>query len=441
MDVREQYKAKLVSAVELAGKVQDHWVLYVNSASSFPCDFVDALAARGEELVGVRLNHAMRREVRPLTRDPVDPALSGHILHISDFTWDDPVRQAIWEGRATYRPTHPTETARFYPWEINLFVSAASPMDSEGYLSLGAFGGWGMGFLPLAKQVALEVNPAQPHVPGGCRVHISEVDYIVEADYPMTAMSTGSTLEQAVATDVEMAIAGNVFGLIENGCTLQIGAGTVPNVVASLIIDSDIKGLNLHTEAVFDWLVDLTEAGKVDNTGKPTHQGRTLFALALGSPRLYQFLHENPGVEMQSIAYVNNPALISQNPRQIAVNTTLAVDLWGQCASETLGHRHYSGSGGQWEFNRGAYLSPGGKGVIALPSTAKGGTISRISACLPEGSAVTIPRNDVDYIVTEYGVARLKGKDTRDRALELISIAHPDFRGELKSMARKHGLI
>lgn len=440
MKVQEIYESRVASAEQVAAQVQKGNVVCVNGGSSFPSEFVEALAARGPELEGVILNHLMRGG-RPLKHDPVAPDLAGHIIHVSDFVWDEPIRKAIWEGRASYRPNYPTEAAKFFPWPIDLFVSTASSMDDHGYMCLGPSGGWGIDFARKAKKIVLEVNPAQPRIHGSCWLHISEVDAVIETDYPMLAMRGDSSEKERPKTEPETAVAGNVLELIEEGCTIQIGGGVIPNVVAASICESGIPHLNIHSDAVSDWLVDLTEAGLIDNRGKTHHPGKSVFAIAAGSTRLYNFLNDNPAMAMLPSSYVNNPALIRNNPKQISINTTLSIDLWGQCASETFGTQHFTGTGGQWEFNRGARLSPGGKGIIAFPSTAQKGKFSRIVASLPEGSAVSISRHDIDHVVTEFGIARLRGKDTRARAEELIAIAHPDFRSELRDAAKRMGLI
>lgn len=436
------YRQKVKSADDVAATVQSGDFVYVNGGPGYPCDFMEALARRAPQLEGVRFGHPMRRASRQLDPDPYSLALKGHLQHVSDFSFDTDIRAAINSGLATFRPNIPTETARFFAYPLDVVVCAASPMDAHGYFSLGAFGGWGIDFVRRAKRIVLEVNPNQPRILGDCWVHVSQVDALIESDYPLAAQSPSSQEGGgASGSDVERRIAENVMELIEEGSTLQFGGGTMPNLVAEMLLKSGKRHLNLHSEAVSDWLPDLIESGVVDNLGKTRHRGKTVFAVALGSPRLYEFIHDNPGCEVHSIAYINEPCFNQENPKQVSINASLAIDLWGQCCSETLGTTHYSGTGGQWEFNRSGYLSPGGCGIIALPSMAKGGKVSRISSTLPPGSAVSITRNDVDHVVTEWGIARLKGKDTADRARELIAITHPDFREELRQEAVRRNLI
>lgn len=433
------HRKKLRSADEAAELVTSGAMVYVNGGPGFPCDVVEAVTRRATDLDGVRIGLPMRRASRQLDPDFMDSQYAGHIFHVSDFSFDPVIRQAINEGRASYRPNIPTETARFYPEDIDVLVLAASPMDRHGYFSLGAFGGWGIDFVPRASHIVLEVNEHQPRIHGNCWLHVSQVDTVVEADYPLTAQSHSSSGLEIQVSDVERAIAGHIIDLIDDHSTLQFGGGILPQVVGEMLIDSGRRHLGVHSEALSDWVVDLVEHGVVDNGSKTRHRGKTVFAVALGTPRLYDYVAENPGVEIHSIAYMNDPCLNQQNHQQVSINATLAVDLMGQCSSETLGTRHYSGTGGQWEFNRAGYLS-GGKGIMAMPSTARGGAVSRITPWLPEGSAVSITRNDVDYVVTEYGAVRLKGLDLRARAQALIGIAHPDFREELARAAHPGGL-
>lgn len=433
------YREKIRSAGEVAALVSSGEMVYVNGGPGFPCDVVEAITQRATELRDVRIGHPMRRASRELSPDFMDEEYAGRIFHVSDFSFDPVIRQAINDGRASYRPNIPTETARYYPTDIDVLILAASPMDRHGYFSLGAFGGWGIDFVQRARRIVLEVNENQPRIHGNCWLHVSKVDAVVEADYPLTAQSHSSSGHAIEITDVERAIAGNIIDLIDDECTLQFGGGILPQVVGEMLIDSGRRHLGVHSEALSDWVIDLVDEGVVDNSRKTRHRGKTVFAVALGTPRLYEFVADNPGVEIHSIAYINDPCLNRDNHQQVSVNATLAVDLMGQCSSETLGTHHYSGTGGQWEFNRSGYLS-GGKGIMALPSTARRGTVSRITPSLPEGSAVSITRNDVDYVVTEYGAVRLKGLDLRDRAKALINIAHPNFRDELAEAAHRGGL-
>jgi 4-hydroxybutyrate CoA-transferase len=383
----------------------------------------------------------MRQSARELRNEIITPAKAQHVRHVSDFTHDAVIRSAINEGYASYRPNIPTEAVRFSPDPIDVFVSSASKMDSHGYFSLGPFGGWGMDFADRAKHIVVESNPNQPRILGDCFVHVSKVDAVIDASYEIRDLPHWSSGVNADVS-VDERVADWVVSLIPNRCTLQIGAGRLPDLVVRRLIGSKTFSAAIHSEAVSDWIVDLSEAGMIDNSVKDgPDRGKSVFAMAIGTHRLYNFLNDNPGVAQRRMSYTNDTNVISRNHRQISLNSTLCVDLTGQCASETLNGHHYSGTGGQWEFNRGGYLSEGGKGIIALPATARSGTVSRIVDRLPLGSAVSIGRNDVDYVVTEHGVAHLKGHDLSSRARQLIAIADPAHREALETQARALSLI
>lgn len=426
--------AKRRTLEEAVGGLQPAGRLCLNSAASFPMRFVEQVVSDSKRLTGTVIIHAMRREPWEFTTDYVE---HPDFRHISDFTFDAPIRAAVQAGHADFRPNHPHEAASGLARTMTdgyVFVSSASPPDAHGYFSLGVFGGWGIPFARngAAKRIILEVNSNQPRVEGDVSLHISQIDEYFEVDYPLRADGLSGE-----PSPTEVRIAEHVVDLIEDGCTLQFGAGGVPDQISKLLVKAEKKHLGIHSEAVFDSLVDLIEAGVVDNSAKTLHHGKCLVSMALGSQRIYDFLHENPGVDMQPISYVNNPHLIAQNHKQIAINATVQVDLLGQCSSESIGPSHYSGTGGQWEFIFGAGHSEGGKGIIVLPSTAKDGAISTITAALPAGTPVSIPRNDVDYVVTEHGVASLKGRTTKNRAEQLIGIADPSFRESLRHQAEE----
>lgn len=421
-----------VAALEPGGRV------LFNSAASFPVAFAEGMASEGSRLKGTTVHHAMRREPRPLTTDYLaDPAF----VHVSDFVFDESIRAAVQQGRAHYRPNHPHEGPRTLADTIDspfVFVSAASPPDRHGYFSLGPFGGWGISFLrqgPVSK-VILEVNPQQPRIHGDAVVHISEVDGWYEVDYAIKADALSGDPSPS-----DTAIADLVTEFIDDGSTLQFGAGVVPDQIAKRLIDSGARNLGIHSEAIFDSVVGLVEAGVVDGSRKSRDKGRLTFSMGLGSGQLFDFLDDNRVCNMQSMTYVNDPAVIATNHQQIAINAAIQVDLLGQVASETLGPSHYSGTGGQWEFNYGAAHSSGGHGIVVLPSTAKDGTLSTITAGLPAATPVTIPRNDTDVVVTEHGVAHLKGRTVPERARGLIAIAAPEFREQLERAAHELRLM
>jgi acyl-CoA hydrolase len=272
-----------------------------------------------------------------------------------------------------------------------------------------------------------------PRTRGDSLIHISEVDYIVESNSPIPELPIPPLTEE------DRLIGSCIAELVEDGSTIQLGIGGMPNAVAQALMSK--KNIGVHTEMITDGMVDLVEAGVINGFEKTIHPGKLIGSFAAGTRRLYDFLHENPMVEMYPVSYVNDPYVIGQNSKMVSINASLEVDLFGQCASESIGPVQYSATGGQSDFARGCLRSPGGKGFIALKSTAKKGTLSKIVPLLKQGSLVSCSRNDVDHIVTEYGVAKLRGKTARERALEIIAVAHPDFRQELREAARKMRLL
>lgn len=430
-DHQQTYRGKLLQDAG-AGLLADGQVIYVNGATCFPNRFMQELSRKASGLDGIRLFHPMRREILPLTPDPCAAELEGHIFHVSDFTYDEAVRRAVREGRAAYRPTHGSDGGRRFPYGIDLLVTGATPMDRHGFFNLGAFGGWIRDFLPKAKRIVLEVNPLQPCVYGDNYIHIDQVDGIVEGEYGMIELPQSA----GEPDDVERRIAAHVAALVEDGSTLQVGAGTLPEAVVKQLVDSGKRDLGVHTEAFFDWVIDLYEAGVITNARKNVDRGKMVAAMAIGSRRLYEFLDRNPAVHIGPFTYVNDPKTIARGYRPVSINATLQVDLMGQCASEGFGTLHHGGIGGQWNFHYGAGQADDGKGVMTLPSTAKAGTISRIVPTLGAGTSVSIPRNDIHWVVTEHGAVDLRGKPLDERARLLISIAHPAFREELERAAR-----
>lgn len=432
MKPTSRYQRTSLSEADVVAELRDDMVIYVNGGTGLPNRFLQILAQNAHRFRGIKLGHPMRREAMPLGPELVRPELAGHLYHLSDFAYDQPVIEAIRDARATYRPGHPHHAGESFPHDIDLFVTAAAPCDANGFYNLGLFGGWAVDFLPKSKRVLLETNPSHPRIHGNCFLHDRQVDAVLEADYNLVRIDmSGET-----PTAEETAMARHIAGKFTDGATLQVGAGKVPDAVVRQLATSGIKDLGVHSEALFDWVVDLWEAGIITNSRKTLHRGKIICAVAVGSQRLYDYLNDNPMIEMHSISYTNDLRVISQNHKQISINATIQMDLFGQCASETLGPRHYSGVGGQWAFHYGASLAPEGIGIMMLPSTAKNGTISRINPMLPEGSVVTISRNDIHYVCTEYGIECLRGLTLAERARKMIGLAHPKFRDELMRAAR-----
>jgi acyl-CoA hydrolase len=287
--------------------------------------------------------------------------------------------------------------------------------------------------IEAADLVILEINENLPWTLGDTQVHISEVDYVVENHAPLPEMPV------VPPTEAEESIGGYIAELIEDGSTLQLGIGGIPNAITPFLMNR--KDLGIHTEMFTDGMVDLYNAGVITNRRKTQWKGKMVGAFALGTKKLYDFVDDNLGVEFQQGWITNDPYIVGRNYKMISINTALQVDLMGQVCSQSIGHKHFSGTGGQLDTHRGAQLSPGGRGIIALRSTARNNEISTIVPILSPGAEVTVPSQDIDTVVTEYGIADLKGLCVRDRAKALINIAHPDFREQLKEEVMRMGIV
>jgi len=309
----------------------------------------------------------------------------------------------------------------------------ASPMDAHGYFSLSLGADYTMASLAKARAVVLEVNPNVPFAYGNCHVHISQVTALIESDDPVLEVGLPKI------GPVQEAIGKHVADLIEDGATLQIGYGGIPDAVVMQLTHK--HDLGVHTEMIGDGILTLIESGAVTNRRKNYNPGKIMATFALGSNKLYRFMDRNPMLEMHPVDVTNDPVLAGQNDNLVTINATMQVDMVGQCGSESLGPMPYSGTGGQADFVRAANRSRNGKSFIVLPSTAKDDTISRIVPTLTAGTHISTSKNDVNYVVTEYGVAQLRGKSAKQRAQALIAIAHPKFRDELTDQAQKLSLL
>ena len=315
-----------------------------------------------------------------------------------------------------------------------VFWGTVTPMQAKsGFFNLGISNVYEQDVIQLADKVILEVNPRVPHMHGETEVHIDQVDAIVEYENPLPVIPIPQP------TEVEEQIAGHIAELVGDGSTLQIGIGGIPNAVAKLLKNK--KDLGIHTEMFTESMIELFEEGVVTNRKKNFWPGKFVCTFAMGSQKMYDWIDDNPGIMLLRGRYVNDPYVIAKNDNMISINTAISIDLTGQVCSESIGPTQFSGTGGQLDTHRGAAMSRGGRGIIALRSTAKGGTISTITPTLLNGSMITVPRQDIDTVVTEYGVAPLRGRTVSKRCEALISIAHPDFREELRAEARKLGHI
>lgn len=365
----------------------------------------------------------------------LDPQTVHHVRHVA-FFYGAATRAGGQSGWVDFIPSYfsemPSQIERgLIPADV--VFSMASPMDENGYFSLSLGADYTMAAIAKARVVVLEVNPNVPFALGNCHVHISQVTALIESNEPV--------LEVGLPTigPVQEAIGKYVADMIDDGSTLQIGYGGIPDAVVMQLTNK--HDLGVHTEMIGDGILTLIDSGAVTNRKKNYLPGKMVATFALGSKKLYQLMDRNPALEIHPVDFTNDPYLASQNDNLVAINATLQIDLLGQCGSESLGHVPYSGTGGQSDFVRAANRSRGGKAFIVLPSTAKGDSISRIVPMLTPGTHVSTSKNDINYVVTEFGVAQLRGKSAGQRAREMISIAHPNFRTELTEAARRMNLL
>ncbi len=431
MSSLDLYRQKLRSAEEAVRLVQNGQAIIVPTGVGEPPALLTALSERRRELHGVRVLQilAMRKY------GYLDPETVEHIRHVA-FFYGGATRAGGQAGWIDFLPNYFSEIpAQIQRGQIpaDVVFSMASPMDAHGYFALSLAADYTMAAVAKARTVVLEVNPNVPFAGGHCHVHLSQVTALVERSEPVLEVGLPSI------GPVQQAIGKFVADLIDDGSTLQIGYGGIPDAVVMQL--SGKHDLGIHTEMIGDGILSLIECGAVTNRRKNHHPGKVLATFALGSAKLYRFMDRNPALEMHPVNITNDPALAGRNDKLVAINATLQIDLLGQCGSESLGSLPYSGTGGQSDFVRAANRSNGGKAFIVLPSTAKGDAISRIVPVLSPGTHVSTSKNDIDHVVTEYGVAQLRGKPAKQRALALIAIAHPDFRAELREQARRIQLL
>jgi len=436
MDHLQEYKRKLCTAEQAVSVVQSgDWIDYGWCACT-PETLDRALAERWQELHDVKVRGSV------LTFRPAIFSVPDTAEHFTWHSWplSGLERKLMDEGIAWYIPLRYSELPRYYREEvepIHVALFQVAPMDDEGYFSFGLNASHLQALCERAEIIIVEVNPNHPYCFGGeaTKIHVSDVDYIVEAvDQPLRQ------LPAAAASDIDRKIAELVVSQIPNGACLQLGIGGMPNAVGSLIAHSDLKDLGVHTEMYVDAFVDIAMAGKINGSHKSIDRGKQVYAFGMGTKKLYDYLHRNPECMAATVDYTNDARTIAQLENFISINNAVEVDLFGQVNAESSGLRHISGSGGQLDFVLGAYLSKGGKSFICCSSTMtdKNGNVrSRIRPTLMEGSIVTDTRCNLHYLVTEYGMVNMKGASTWQRAERLISVAHPDFRDQLVADAQK----
>jgi len=431
MSFNQQYQSRRRTAEEAVRLVQDGQTIVVPTGVGEPPALLTALSELRREFRGVHV-----AQILPLRKyGYFDQSTAEHVRHLAYF-YGGASRPGGQEGWIDFLPNYFSEIPTLIKRDLipaDVVFTMASPMDAHGFFSLSLGADYTMAAVSKARTIVLEVNPNVPFANGDCHVHISQVAALVESEEPVLEVGLPAI------GPVQEAIGKYVADLIPDGATLQIGYGGIPDAVVMQLTNK--KDLGIHTEMVGDGIMTLVEAGVVTNRRKNYHPGKMLATFALGSKKLYEFMHRNPALEMHPVDFTNDPFLAGQNDNLIAINATMQVDLLGQCGSESLGFKPYSGTGGQADFIRAANRSNGGKAFIVLPSTAKDNTISRIVPTLTPGTHVTTSKNDVNYVVTEFGVAQLRGKTAKQRAEALIGISHPDFRGDLRDAARKMNLL
>ena len=421
------YQDKLCTAEEALAVLRDGDMIIVPTGVGEPPALLTALSSRRRDFHDIKVAQilAMRKY------DYFSQDTAQHVRHAALF-FGGASRAGGQGGWGDFIPNYFSEIPKLIEdglMPADVVFALASPMNEQGYFALSLGADYTMAAVAKARAVVLECNPNVPFAHGQCHVHVSQVSCVVESAEPV--------LEVGLPTigPVQEAIGKYVADMIDDGSTLQIGYGGIPDAVVMQLTAK--RDLGIHTEMLGDGILTLVESGAVTNRQKSFMKGKMVATFALGSAKLYQFMHHNPMIEMHPSNFTNDPYLAGQNDKLMSINASLQVDLLGQCGSESISHLPYSGTGGQTDFVRAANRSRGGKSFIVLPSTAKDHTISRIVPTLSPGTHVSTSKNDVNYVVTEYGVAQLRGKSAKQRAQALIAIAHPDFRGELRAAANR----
>ncbi len=429
MNWRKEYQDKCMGAAQALEAVHSGDRIWVQSGCGTPSVLVDALVACAADLLDVEIVHMKTLGAAEYTR----PEYAGHFRHSGLFLGEN-VREAVCAGRADYTPIFLSEIEGLFlsgAMPLDVVLMQVSPPDEHGFVSLGTTVDCTMTAARCAKRVIAEVNERMPRTHGETNIHVSHISAVVETSRPLLE------LQAEPFTDVQRRIGENVASLIPDGATLQTGIGGIPDAVLACLTDK--RDLGIHTEMCSDGVIALMEAGMLTGERKSLHRGKAVVSFVLGSKRLFDFVDQNPSFEFRSISYTNDPFVVAQNDRMVAINSALQVDMTGQVCADSLGVKPFSGFGGQIDFIRGAARSKGGVPIIALPATACRGSVSRIATVLEPGAGVVTSRADVHYVVTEFGIAYLHGKTLRERAEALIGIADPRFQAELEDFAvRSH---
>jgi 4-hydroxybutyrate CoA-transferase len=430
------YQSRVTTPEEAMKVVKSGQRVFLTGNVSIPKNLLAALVNRAPELENVEICHALTIG----SADYVAPELAGH-LRVNTLFIGGNVRKAVQEGRADFTPVLLSEFTLLFKNNIlplDVALVHVSPPDEHGFCSLGVEVGLTKTPAESAKIIIAEVNEQMPRTLGDSFLHVSRLDYVVPVNYPIHELAMG---EEGDLEVVEK-IAGHIAELIPDGATMQMGIGAIPDAVLKFLFDK--KDLGIHTELFSDGVIDLVEAGVLTNARKTIHNGKIVAGFIIGTRRLYDWVDDNPLIELHRTEYINDPFVIAQNDRMVAINSAIEVDLTGQVCADSIGHKLYSGVGGQLDFVYGASRSKGGVPIIALPSMnimRDGTAVSKICHFLKPGAGVVTTRNHVRFVVTEYGVAELYGKTIRQRAQALINIAHPQFRDELTAKAKELNYI
>ena len=429
---QEIYRSRLTTSDEALKAVKSGNRIYLTGNASVPQELLAALVRRAPQLKDVEI-------FQPLSicsPDYVEPGMEEHI-RVNAFFISHTIRRAVNEGRADFTPVFLSEQPLLFKnghLSLDVALTHVSPPDEQGYCSLGAEAGLAITSVECGRTIIAQVNRQMPRTMGDTLMHVSRIQHLVEADAPLAQRAMGD--EADVETTEE--IATHIVDLIPDGATMQLGIGSIPDAVLKHLHTK--KDLGIHSELISDGVIDLVERGVINNARKTLHPGKIVCGFLLGTDQLYQWSNNNPLIEMHRSEYVNDPFVIAQNDRMVAINSAIEVDLTGQVCADSIGPRLYSAVGGQLDFIYGASRSKGGVSIITMPSTStmrNGTVVSKIVPMLKQGAGVVTSRNHVRYVVTEYGVADLYGKSVRQRSQALISIAHPMFRQEMTEQAKE----
>lgn len=424
-DWQSKYHDMVDSPADAVARIRPGQRVFIGTGCAQPRQLVEALTRRAGDLTDTNIVHLLTHGDAPYATEELSSC-----FRVNSFFIAENVRDLIQAGFGDYTPIFLSEIPPLFAsgqLPLDVALIQVTPPDSDGLCSLGISVDIIMSAAQNARLVIAEVNPQMPRTLGNSALHVHDLDVLVPSDTPLIEVSPPA------ADEPTRKIGEYVAGLVEDGATMEFGIGRIPQAVLEFLHEK--KDLGIHTEMISDTVIDLIESGAVTGERKSLDKGKVVASFCVGTRRLYDYIHNNPMFAFHPTEYVNDPYVIGRQYKQVAINVALEVDLTGQVCADSLGSRFYSGIGGQVDFNRGAARSQGGKAIIALPSTAKGGTVSRIVAHLSPGAGVVTTRGDVHYVVTEYGVAYLHGKSVQERALALIAVAHPDFRAQLLRQA------